>query len=306
MDGLLKDLVQSTTPSSTLPTTPGSLTPKWEDVPSTKGDADKEMAQVWEQTQLFEQELGNNCKQEQKSTSKAAGGEGKRDANGFINCTSCKTVHQTTQEFVVHCRSSKHIENSIWAEKLAGGSADLKNTLGWGGLASGEEAIVPPVSTWQHELRPSQEPGSLRTLDSVIGQGERITGSSRADTPEAKKTSNKLEDEVLKLRAELEKERAAKRRALAEVERENAGKRLVEKQSLIVENTLKAEKEKANEFKTTIEKLSEKLKEQESEAKSGKKGDMSMNEGERFKDLEEKLAAEVAKSGKKGDMSMNE
>ena len=32
------------------------------------------------------------------------GGEGKRDANGFINCTSCKTVHQTTQEFVVHCR----------------------------------------------------------------------------------------------------------------------------------------------------------------------------------------------------------
>ena len=27
---------------------------------------------VWEQTQLFEQQLGNNCKQEQKSTSKAA------------------------------------------------------------------------------------------------------------------------------------------------------------------------------------------------------------------------------------------
>ena len=109
-------------------------------------------------------------------------------------------------------RSSKHIENSIWAEKLAGGSADLKNTLGWGGLASGEEAIVPPGSTWQHELRPSKEPGALRTLDSVIGQvgerpvlnsnnqsefkGERITGSSRADTPEAKKTSDNLEDEV--------------------------------------------------------------------------------------------------------------
>ena len=67
-------------------------------------------------------------------------------------------------------RSSKHIENSIWAEKLAGGSADLKNTLGWGGLGSGEEAIVPPGSTWQHELRPSKEPGALRTLDSVKGQ----------------------------------------------------------------------------------------------------------------------------------------
>ena len=67
-------------------------------------------------------------------------------------------------------RSSKHIENSIWAEKLAGGSADLKNTLGWGGLASGEEPIVPPGSTWQRELRPSKEPGALRTLDSVLGQ----------------------------------------------------------------------------------------------------------------------------------------
>ena len=45
----------------------------------------------------------------------------------------------------------------------------------------------------------------------------------------------------------------------------------------------------ANEFKMTMEKLSEKLKEQESEAKSGKKGEVAMEEGERFKDLEEKL-----------------
>ena len=52
----------------------------------------------------------------------------------------------------------------------------------------------------------------------------------------------------------------------------------------------------ANEFKMTMEKLSEKLKEQESEAKSGKRGEMAMGEGERFKDLEEKLAAEVAKN----------
>ena len=49
------------------------------------------------------------------------GREGKRDANGFINCTSCKTVHQTTQEFVVHCRSAEpslplnalHFNNSL-------------------------------------------------------------------------------------------------------------------------------------------------------------------------------------------------
>ena len=45
-----------------------------------------------------------------------------------------------------------------------------------------------------------------------------------------------------------------------------------------------------------MEKLSEKLKEQESEAKSGKKGDIAMEQGERFKDLEEKLASEVAKN----------
>merc|ERR1719278_1192523 len=203
MEGLLKDLVQSTTPSSTLPTTPGSLTPKWEDVPSTKGDADKEMAQVWEQTQLFEQQLGNNCKQEQKLTSKAAqGGEGKRDANGFIKCTSCKTVHQTTQEFVVHFRSSKHIENSIWAEKLAGGSSDLTNTLGWGGFGNREDGSMS-VSTWEHELRPSKDPASLSPLDSVVGQGVR----SRAETPESRKAGDKVEDEVSSLRAELEKER---------------------------------------------------------------------------------------------------
>merc|ERR1719209_1347532 len=44
VEGLLKELAPSST-SSTLPTTSGSLTPKWEDVSSSRGDADKEMAQ---------------------------------------------------------------------------------------------------------------------------------------------------------------------------------------------------------------------------------------------------------------------
>ena len=88
-------------------------------------------AQVWEQTQLFDQQLNNSkLDRPEKSELSAAtkpvvsclqifwhlimvinpqqgGREGKRDANGFINCTSCKTVHQTTQEFVVHCRSAE-------------------------------------------------------------------------------------------------------------------------------------------------------------------------------------------------------
>merc|ERR1719430_204071 len=95
----------------------------------------KEQEERLKEDEFVDQQL-NNSKLEKSELSTATkpvqgGREGKRDANGFINCTSCKTVHQTTQEFVVHCRSSKHIENSIWAEKLAaGGSADLKNTLG--------------------------------------------------------------------------------------------------------------------------------------------------------------------------------
>merc|ERR1719507_2089403 len=304
LEGLLKELAPSST-SSTLPTTPGSLTPKWEDVGSSRGDSDKEMAQVWEQTRLFDQQLNNSKldKSEKSTVTKPVQGgrEGKRDANGFINCTSCKTVHQTTQEFVVHCRSSKHIENSIWAEKLAtGGSADLKNTLGWGGFgATGREdhGAAVPGSTWEHELRPSKDPAPLSPLDSVIGQG----GRSRADTPESRRTSEKLEDEVSNLRAELEKERAAKAKAVAEVERERAGKRMLEKQSLIVENTLKAEEAKAREFKEMMERLSEKLKRQEFEAKSGivdSSVSAVASEVERAKvrDLEESLAAEVAKN----------
>merc|ERR1719180_3601 len=309
MEGLLKELAPGSIPS-TLPTTSGSLTPKWEDVGTSRGDADKEMAQVWEQTQLFDQQLNNSKigrpeKSELNTVKKpvqGGAGEGKRDANGFINCTSCNTVHQTTQEFVVHCRSSKHIENSIWAEKLAtGGSADLKNTLGWGGFGStisGEDGPVVPGSTWEHELRPSKDPAPLSPLDSVIGQGAR----SRADTPEFRRTGDKLEDEVSNLRAELEKERAAKAKAVAEVERERAGKRMLEKQSLIVENTLKAEEAKAREFKEMMERLSERLKRQEFEAKSGMVDSSSVSaiasevEKAKVKDLEENLAAEVAKN----------
>ena len=66
-------------------------------------------------------------------------------------------------------RSSKHIENSIWAEKLAGGSSDLTNTLGWGGFGNREDGSMS-VSTWEHELRPSKDPASLSPLDSVVGQ----------------------------------------------------------------------------------------------------------------------------------------
>ena len=103
---------------------------------------------------------------------------------------------------------------------------------------------------------------------------------------------------------------------LCQVERERAGKRMLEKQSLIVENTLKAEEakvkipdikkmhlefEKAREFKEMMERLSEKLKRQEFEAKSGMV-DSSVSamasevEKAKVKDLEESLAAEMVKN----------
>merc|ERR1719397_1401775 len=90
-------------------------------------------------------------------------------------------------------------------------------------------------------------------------------------------------------------------KAVAEVERERAGKRMLEKQSLIVENTLKAEEAKAREFKEMMERLSERLKRQEFEAKSGMV-DSSVSamasevEKAKMKDLEESLAAETAKN----------
>merc|ERR1719397_1191339 len=90
-------------------------------------------------------------------------------------------------------------------------------------------------------------------------------------------------------------------KAVAEVERERAGKRMLEKQSLIVENTLKAEEAKAREFKEMMERLSERLKRQEFEVKSGMV-DSSVSamasevEKAKMKDLEENLAAETAKN----------
>ena len=76
-------------------------------------------------------------------------------------------------------RSSKHIENSIWAEKLAsGGTADLKNTLGWAGSFGSREdhGAVVAGSTWEHELRPSKDHAPL---DSVIGKVNHLSAAVR-------------------------------------------------------------------------------------------------------------------------------
>ena len=102
-----------------------------------------------------------------------------------LSCPSQQTLHSfcatNITEHFKNTRSSKHIENSIWAEKLAtGGSADLKNTLGWGGFgATGREdhGAAVPGSTWEHELRPSKDPAPLSPLDSVIGQVEHLSSS---------------------------------------------------------------------------------------------------------------------------------
>ena len=84
-------------------------------------------------------------------------------------CGSLQVLFPLISLTFIIIRSSKHIENSIWAEKLAGGSSDLTNTLGWGGFGNREDGSMS-VSTWEHELRPSKDPASLSPLDSVVGQ----------------------------------------------------------------------------------------------------------------------------------------
>ena len=99
------------------------------------------MDNMWEQTQIFDLELKSLKPLVEVAEPEAdregwwlpakASRDGKRDTNGYIQCGYCKTVHSNTAEFVRHCQSSKHMENSIWAEKLENDSLSTDMAAGW-------------------------------------------------------------------------------------------------------------------------------------------------------------------------------
>ena len=87
---------------------PGSpvSTPNWSDFSCrSPNNPDKEMDDLFEQTKQFEREL-NFLTPDKDET---------RDSNGFYNCNSCKTVHESLDDYDNHLRSEKH----IWADRLA-------------------------------------------------------------------------------------------------------------------------------------------------------------------------------------------
>ena len=266
------------------------------------GDADREMAAMWEQTQFFDQSQGQPAvaaprPPEPLAPEQQGGRDGKRDTNGFIHCNSCRTVHSNTQEFVTHCRSDAHLENSRWAEKLESSSLGSDMASGWQTFSGGEAAL------WEGAR--GRRSVALAPLDQQQAKGPRPGPvGSRSETPELRRSNTEPGDETARLRQELEKERALRQKVQGEVAALQSGKRLLQQQSLIVENTLKAEEARSKEYKVLSEKLSEKLRscQFEFEAKSGSAEphghDSMASEVDRLKikELEETLAAEVSKN----------
>ena len=266
------------------------------------GDADREMAAMWEQTQFFEQSQGQPAVAAPRPPELAAepqgGRDGKRDTNGFIHCNSCRTVHSNTQEFVTHCRSDAHLENSRWAEKLESSSLGSDMASGWQTFSGGEAAL------WEGAR--GRRSVALAPLDQQLKGPRPGPVGSRSETPELRRSNTEpgASDETARLRQELEKERALRQKVQGEVAALQSGKRLLQQQSLIVENTLKAEEARSKEYKVLSEKLSEKLRscQFEFEAKSGSAEphghDSMASEVDRLKikELEETLAAEISKN----------
>jgi len=284
-------------------------TPKWSSSPPKSPflNPDKEMNILWEQTKGFEAEL-NSFKEEanQKVTKEEISSDGKRDKNGFIHCSSCSTVHSSTSDFTMHCNSDQHRNNAVWARKLENAEkADL---------ASGWESFGKVVDSWEERADMSEssfngsESNRANKKDSstpVIDQQElgkspasafeevkrralsrkdsdlqnalnevkkqviskKKGKSSRAGTPD-------LSIEIENLRKELEAEKEAKERAIAEntvlkkeiIAENEARKRTleelqilrnskknIEKQAVIVENTLKVESSEKLKFKKLLE-----------------------------------------------------
>ena len=84
---------------------PWSQSQQWPESSKGKANPDREMEDLFEQTKMFQREMNALSPESAR----------KRDSNGFYNCSSCKTVHSSLEEYSAHTQSSQHQR----AEKLA-------------------------------------------------------------------------------------------------------------------------------------------------------------------------------------------
>jgi len=298
-----------------------SETPKWSASPTKSPilNPDKEMNILWEQTRGFEREL-NSVKAESipKMSEVEQGGssDGKRDKNGFIHCSSCSTVHTSTSDFTKHCNSAKHRDNAVWARKLE--SADIKADL-----TGGWEKFGKVVDSWEERVDMSESsfngsesnllgdflsnPPPVQRSRSPASAFEEVKRRALSRDVDAKSAINEVKKQVMSkkksktnsrtstpdfsveledLRKELQAEREAKEKALAEngvlkkeiIAENEARKRTleelqilrnakknIEKQAVIVENTLKFETSEKLKFERLLKESEETIKRKEDE-----------------------------------------
>jgi len=286
------------------------LTPKWSASPpkTPTTNQDKEMSMLFEQTKKFEMEL-NSLKSENNSIppdtdNNMSCSDGKRDKNGFIHCSSCRTVHTSLIDFTSHCQGIKHRDNAVWAQKLE--NVNLKADL-----ASGWENFGKVVDNWEERVDAMSESTSTHVSDmnktesfnkfkTVASLGKNPASAfeevkrralsrdvdaksainevkkqvlhkkskvkSRPNTPELAAELENLRREVLaekevkeKYIAEMEgmkkqmsAETEARKKTLEELQILRSSKKNIEKQSVIVENSLKLEESEKLRFEKLL------------------------------------------------------
>jgi len=285
------------------------LTPKWSGSPtkSPTPNPDKEMNLIWEQTIQFEKEL-NTLKNENNSippdSDSSSNSDGKRDKNGFIHCSSCRTVHTSLTDFTNHCQSTKHMDNAVWAQKLK--NADLKADLASGWENFGKENFGKVVDNWEDRVDAMSESSSHgndgkdclsqlntnpnfgksqasafeevkrralnRDVDARVAINEvkkhvlqkKSKINSRPNTPDfeidnlrkelnaEKEAKKNILAEAEALKKEIISENEARTRTLAELQVLRNSKKNIEKQAVIVENTLKLEESEKLRFEKLL------------------------------------------------------
>lgn len=296
-------------------------TPKWSATPNKSPtlNPDKEMNLLWEQTKDFEMELNSlkanpnaipvssfkpnpSYRTENNSipeTDSGVSSDGKRDKNGFIHCSSCKTVHTSLTDFTQHCLSDKHRDNAVWAKKLE--NADIKADLTSGWENFGKERIVDsweerfdtcdtsllinenppavvqhlgksPASAFEEVKRRAlrrdvDAKSAINEVKKQVMSKKKSKTNSRTSTPDftveienlrkelnAEKEGRKkalAENEALK--SEIMAENEARKRTLEELQILRSSKKSIEKQAVIVENTLKLETSEKMRFEKLLD-----------------------------------------------------